>query len=320
MGSPSGRQRLHVLLAGAATGDLALLVQEVDDGAQHGHQEDADDDGHDDHAFALRGLFIWARQGEVTARPAPVLSSLSSRFCFGKPFPREAPWGLPFPLPPRLPAGLGTGLSQAGGFHGPAEAGGDGACRLGRESGAVAGARGTAPPAAGSQNAERSRGGELTQQLDVLLADPQRVGDPAHGPRPQQVVAHAHRQVAGDVLVLHVLVGLRGGRAARGSAPRGRAQHPGDAAARIRPPPCSPRPALTVPLMLQRTEGRGKAMALQVRFTTSSCRTYSGELMATMRGFPAGTAQRAPLAPGAGGGKHGADAGGTGLAPGYFLP
>lgn len=84
------------------------------------------------------------------------------------------------------------------------------------------------------------QGGGLTQQLDVLLADPQRVGDPAHGPGPQQVVAHAHRQVAGDVLVLHVLVGLRGGRAARGSAPRGRAQHPGDAAARIRPPPQPP--------------------------------------------------------------------------------
>lgn len=70
----------------------------------------------------------------------------------GTPLPAASP-------APRLPAGLGTGLSQAGGFHGPAEAGGDGACRLGRESGAAAGARGTAPPAAGSQNAERSRRG-----------------------------------------------------------------------------------------------------------------------------------------------------------------
>lgn len=49
-----------------------------------------------------------------------------------------------------------------------------------------------------------------------------------------------------------------------------RAQHPGDGHS---PNSAPPRPALTVPLMLQRTEGRGKAMALQVRFTTSSCRT-----------------------------------------------
>lgn len=50
----------------------------------------------------------------------------------------------------------------------------------------------------------------------------------------------------------------------------------------------STRPALTVPLTLQWKEGWGKAMALQVRLITSSCRTYSGALMATMRGFPAG--------------------------------
>lgn len=69
---------------------------------------------------------------------------------------------------------------------------------------------------------EQQGGWGLTQQLDVLLTDPQRVGHPAHGPGAQQLVAHAHRQVAGDVLVLHVLVGLRG--AAQGSAPRGWSQ------------------------------------------------------------------------------------------------
>lgn len=50
---PRGRRCLHVLFAAAATRDLAFLVKEVNDGAQHGHHEDADDDGHDDDAFAL---------------------------------------------------------------------------------------------------------------------------------------------------------------------------------------------------------------------------------------------------------------------------
>lgn len=58
----------------------------------------------------------------------------------------------------------------------------------------------------------------------------------------------------------------------------------------------APSPALTVPLTSQWTEGLGKAMALQVRFTTSSCRTYSGELMATIRGFPVRRAHQAPVA------------------------
>lgn len=48
----------------------------------------------------------------------------------------------------------------------------------------------------------------LTEQLDVLLADTQRVGDLARGSCPQQVVVHAHRQVAGDVLIFNVLMSL----------------------------------------------------------------------------------------------------------------
>lgn len=47
-------QGLHFLFAGAATGELPFLVQEVEDGAQHRNQQDADDDSHDDHTFALR--------------------------------------------------------------------------------------------------------------------------------------------------------------------------------------------------------------------------------------------------------------------------
>lgn len=81
LGAPRGRRQcLHVLLAGSATGDFAFLVQEIDDGAQHGHQQDADDDGHDDHPFALRGLPIWARHGELTAPPtlAPSIQPLLS--------------------------------------------------------------------------------------------------------------------------------------------------------------------------------------------------------------------------------------------------
>lgn len=46
-------QCLHVLLPSTATRDLAFLVQEVDDSAQHSHHEDGHDDGHDDHALAL---------------------------------------------------------------------------------------------------------------------------------------------------------------------------------------------------------------------------------------------------------------------------
>lgn len=37
-------------------------------------------------------------------------------------------------------------------------------------------------------------------------------------------------------------------------------------------------------------------MALQVRFTTSSCRTYSGELMSTIRGFPVERVHQPPTA------------------------
>lgn len=58
--------------------------------------------------------------------------------------------------------------------------------------------------------------------------------------------------------------------------------------------PAWPLPALTVPLMLHWKLGRGKAMALQVRLTTSSWRTYSGELMATIRGFPVGRGHQHP--------------------------
>lgn len=46
-------QCLHVLLPGTATRDLAFLVQEVDDSAQHSHHQDGHDDGHDDHPLAL---------------------------------------------------------------------------------------------------------------------------------------------------------------------------------------------------------------------------------------------------------------------------
>lgn len=46
-------QCLHVLLASTATRDLAFLVQEVNDSAQHSHHQDGHDDGHDDHPLAL---------------------------------------------------------------------------------------------------------------------------------------------------------------------------------------------------------------------------------------------------------------------------
>jgi len=52
------RQCLHVLFPSAATWDLAFLVQEVDDRPQHSHHEDADNDCHNDHPFALWCLLI----------------------------------------------------------------------------------------------------------------------------------------------------------------------------------------------------------------------------------------------------------------------
>lgn len=126
----------------------------------------------------------------------------------------------------------------------------------------------------------------------MLLADTQRVRDPAHGSCLQQVVVHTHRQVAGDVLIFNVLMSLRGEKAAKDSAPEAM-RSPSLGGHGLYPAPSR---ALTVPLTFQWTEGLGKAMALQVRFTTSSCRTYSGELMATIRGFPVGMAHQPPAA------------------------
>lgn len=51
----------------------------------------------------------------------------------------------------------------------------------------------------------------------MLFTDTQRVGDPAHGSRPQQVMVHTHRQVAGDVLIFNVFMSLQGKEAARDS-------------------------------------------------------------------------------------------------------
>lgn len=75
-----------------------------------------------------------------------------------------------------------------------------------------------APGAGGTDTAgdpwDRRQCLTLTHQLDVLLTDTQPVGHPAHGSCLQQVVAHPHRQVAGDVLLVRVLVSLgRAGRA-----------------------------------------------------------------------------------------------------------
>lgn len=90
------------------------------------------------------------------------------------------------------------------------------------------------------------------------------------------------------MLIFNILMSLRGGEAAKDSAPEAMCSpFSGDHS-----PDPAPSRALTVPLTFQWTEGLGNAMALQVRFTTSSCRTYSGELMATIRGFPVGSAHQ----------------------------
>lgn len=46
-------QYSHLLLARAATGDLSLLVEEVEHTAQDGQQKDTEDDNHNDHTIAL---------------------------------------------------------------------------------------------------------------------------------------------------------------------------------------------------------------------------------------------------------------------------
>lgn len=48
-----GRRYSHLLLAGASTGDLSLLVQEVDDAAEEGQQQQTQYDHYYDHPTAL---------------------------------------------------------------------------------------------------------------------------------------------------------------------------------------------------------------------------------------------------------------------------
>ena len=43
----------HLLLARASTGDLPLLVEEVEHAAEEGQQQQTQDDDHDDHPAAL---------------------------------------------------------------------------------------------------------------------------------------------------------------------------------------------------------------------------------------------------------------------------
>lgn len=47
------RRDSHLLLAGASTADHPLLPKEVQDSAQDAQQQQAQDDGHNDHAVGL---------------------------------------------------------------------------------------------------------------------------------------------------------------------------------------------------------------------------------------------------------------------------
>lgn len=56
----------HFLLARATTGDLALLVEEVEHTGQDGQQEDTDDDDHDDHTISFSYTHRQTERGEKT--------------------------------------------------------------------------------------------------------------------------------------------------------------------------------------------------------------------------------------------------------------
>lgn len=99
---------------------------------------------------------------------------------------------------------------------------------------------------------DRKQGLTLTHhQLDALLTGAELVEHPAHGSCPHQLVAHPHRQVAGDVLVVHVLVSL--GRAGRAGSV------PGQPLGQARPAPPSSHRAVDAPLDGGRGEGDGLA-------------------------------------------------------------
>lgn len=47
------KKDIQILLPGTPAGNLALLIQEVEDTSQDGQQEDADDEDRNDHTTAL---------------------------------------------------------------------------------------------------------------------------------------------------------------------------------------------------------------------------------------------------------------------------
>lgn len=75
---------LHLLLARASTADHSLLTQEVQDAAQDAQQQQAEDDGHDDHAAPFHCTQMQAeekrrrqRGQDLSALHQPLCSELS---------------------------------------------------------------------------------------------------------------------------------------------------------------------------------------------------------------------------------------------------
>lgn len=87
---PRNAPDLHFLFAGAPASQLAFLVQEVKDGPQDGEQQQADDDGYDDHSFALLHYGLWQEKEAEMEREWPLLTGFRVTQELGAAFGKEA--------------------------------------------------------------------------------------------------------------------------------------------------------------------------------------------------------------------------------------